>query len=213
MLLNAVALNTLVIGGTLVSPISTPVSTSSAMANSSGSVIAKLYNITARSQASSSTSSLASIKVEARLASSNTNAVTSSVGKIIIPVVLISYVPGNLCQGGSHALNTSMLNSTSTNSCVFPAYGSQALSISYGRLLVQAKLASSINSAISESPSAILGVSAYLKGTASNATTKAYDSILIERTLALEECRMMSVPEYLHTMEVMKVTRMRSICS
>jgi hypothetical protein len=211
MLLNAVALNTLVIGGTLVSPISTPVSTSSAVADSSSSVIAYLYN-TVSSQASSSTSSLGSIKVEARLASSNTNAVTSSVGKLVVPVVLTSYVPGNSCQGSSHAINTSTLNSTSTNSCVVSAYGSQAISRSYGQLLVHAKLMSSINSAISESPSAVLSASAYLNSTASNAITKTYRSILIERTLALEECRMMLVPEYLHMMNVTKVM-MRVTCS
>jgi hypothetical protein len=212
MLLNAVALNTLVIGGTLVSPISTPVSTSSAVANSSGSVIAYLYN-TVSSQASSSTSSLGSIKVEARLASGNTSVITNSVGKLVVPVVLTSYIPGNPCQGGSHSINTSTLNSTSTNSCVVSTYGSQALSISYGHLLVQAKLVSSINSAISGSSGAVLSASAYLKGTTSNATTKTYGSKLIERTLALEEYRMMLVPEYLHTMRVMKVTRMNVPCS
>jgi hypothetical protein len=201
MLLNAVALNTLVIGGTLVSPISTPVSTSSAVANSNGSVIAYLYN-TVSSQASSSTNSLGSIKVEARLASGNTSAVTSSVGKIVVPVVLVSYVPGNLCQGGSHALNTSMLNSTSTNSCVAPTYGSQAISISYGQLLIQAKLASVASIAISGSTGAALSVSAYLNSTTSNTIAKTYRSILVERTLALEEGRMMLVPEYLHMMRV-----------
>jgi hypothetical protein len=71
---------------------------------------------------------------------------------------------------------------------------------------------SSINSAISESPSAILSASAYLRGTTSNATTNTYGSKLIERTLALEECRMMLVPEYLHMMNVTKVM-MRVTCS
>jgi hypothetical protein len=212
MLLNAVALNTLLVGGTIVSPVSTPISTSSAVANSSSSIVAYLHSTTS-SQAYISTNSLGSIKVEARLSSRNTSAVTSSAGKLSVPAIFISYVPGNLCQGKSHALNTSMLNSTSTNNCVVSTYGSQALSISYGQLLVQAKLVSSINLAAGESTNAILNASAYLKGTASNATTKTYGSKLIERTLALEEYRMMLVPEYLHTMRVMKVTRMNVPCS
>jgi hypothetical protein len=214
MLLNAVVLNTLLVGGTLVSPVSMPVSASSAVASSDSSVIAYLVN-TPSSQASSKADSLGSIRVEARLASSNTTAVTSSVGKLVVPVILTSYLPENLCQGSSYALNTGMLNSASTNSCVAPVYGSQAVSVSYGKLLVQAQLVGTPSSAISESSSAVLNASAYLEGSISYAVTTASDSKLIQRTLGLEECRMMIVPEYLHTMQVAKLsnTMMRVTCS
>jgi hypothetical protein len=202
MLLNAVALNTLLIDGTLVSPVSMPASDSSASANSSSTVIAYLYNTVNSQASSSSTSALGNVKVVATLASSSTNAITNSSGRLVVPVILTSYVPNNLCQGGSHALNTSMLNSTSTHSCVVSIYGNQIIGISHGKLLVQAKLVSGINPAISNSSGAVLKSSAYLKATVSSAVTKTYGGKLIERTLALEECRMMLVPEYLNTMRV-----------
>jgi hypothetical protein len=202
MLLNAVALNTLLIDGTLVSPVSMPASDSSASANSSSTIIAYLYNTVSSQASSSSTSALGNVKVVSKLASSSTNAITNSSGRLVVPVILTSYVPNNLCQGGSHALNTSMLNSTSTHSCVASIYGIRAISIGHGKLLAQTRLISGINTATSKSSSAILSVPAYLKATASSAVTKTYGSKLIERTLALEECRMMLVPEYLNTMRV-----------
>ena len=123
---------------------------------------------------------------------------------------------GNTCirdKGLNTAtLNSSLLGTGLGGNCLVQEGGNRAVSVSSGKLLVTGNFTVDAK-AITRSSSSY-NVTAYMVSVNNRAISNADSAVLVERNLALEECRMLQVPYYPSTMYAVKsVKDMRLTCN